>query len=153
MEAIEETGRSALIEMRLILGVLHRANQPADLAPQPGVGQISVLVDEARVQQRHIALQVTGDPGPLPASVDLGVYRILQDVLALGDDTDLDVAVTFASDHIDLRVHSHRPIPAWPSVAVRERVMLCEGELSVDAAGMEQTLIVRLPTELRGALA
>lgn len=153
MARIEDTGRSALSEMRLILGVLRRADQPADLAPQPGIGQIPALVDSARTPSRQIALRVDGEPGPLPASVDLGLYRILQDALGVRDDCDLDVALGFTDDHIDLRVTSKIPSTRWPTVAMRERVALCEGKLTVDTGTTDQTLVVRLPTELRGALA
>ena len=57
--------------------MLRRVDEIAELAPQPGVGQIHGLVERAREQHRQVELEVDGDPGPLPASVDLGVYRIL----------------------------------------------------------------------------
>lgn len=153
MATIEHTGRAALGEMRLILGVLRRSDQPADLAPQPGIGQIPSLVHAARTSRRQVALRVDGEPGPLPASVDLGLYRILQDAIGLPDDDDLDIALAFSDDHVELRITANGSHTHWPTVAMRERVALCEGALAVDARGNDQTLVVRLPTELRGALA
>ena len=88
MAAVEDTGREALAEMRRILGVLRHSDDGPDLAPQPGVGQVHALVESARGDARRIELSVEGEPGPLPASVDLGVYRILEEALAgSGDDT------------------------------------------------------------------
>jgi len=81
MLAIEETGREALSEMRRILGVLRRSGEdPAVLAPQPGVGQLHALVESARTNGGSIELHVHGEPGPLPFAVDLAVYRILEEV-------------------------------------------------------------------------
>ena len=91
MAAVEETGREALAEMRRILGVLRRGDDAAELAPQPGVGQIHALVEGARQDGRRIELHVEGEPGPLPASVDLGVYRVLEEALGV-DGADADVA-------------------------------------------------------------
>jgi signal transduction histidine kinase len=152
MAVIEETGRAALNEMRLILGVLRRADQPADLAPQPGIGQIPALVDGTRTAQRHVTLRVEGEPGPLPASIDLGMYRILQDAVTITDTATLEVALRFGHDSVDLRVTSKGRRIDWPTVAIRERVALCEGELQVLTAGDDETLVCRLPRVLRGAL-
>src|SRR4051794_14537393 len=153
MATIEETGRSALNEMRLILGVLRRADQPADLVPQPGVGQIPALVDKSRNTQRHVTLRVQGEPGPLPASVDLGMYRILQDAIAIDETASLDIRLTFGDDSVDLLVTSASRQPEWPTTAMRERVALCEGELELLRDGDNDTLVVRLPRVLRGVLA
>ncbi len=153
MATIEHIGRAALAEMRLILGVLRRSDQPVELAPQPGIGQIPSLVDTARASRRQIVLRVDGQPGPLPASVDLGLYRILQDAMVIHDDGALDIVLGFTDDHVDLHVTSTAPGTRWPTVTMRERVALCEGELTVDVRGNDRTLMVRLPTKLRGALA
>jgi signal transduction histidine kinase len=150
MAAIEEAGRETLSEMRRILGVLRRADDAADLAPQPGVGQIHGLVDRAREQHRHIELEVDGDPGPLPASIDLGVYRILEEALASTGEGPLEVRLTFAERDVELDVTSHSaPAVSWPTLAMRERVALCDGELEAD----EGRLRVRLPRAFEEVLA
>jgi signal transduction histidine kinase len=157
MTIVEDTGRQALAEMRRILGVLRRADDKPDLSPAPGVGQIPALVERARLAQRLVALHVDGDPGPLPASVDLGVYRILEDALAGGDDSDgpVDIVLHFGPDDIELDVTAHgRPRLDWPSIAIRERVALCQGVVDVDiVAGTGERMVVRLPRVFEGALA
>jgi signal transduction histidine kinase len=157
MAIIEDTGRQALAEMRRILGVLRRPDDKADLSPAPGVGQIPALVERALRSQRFVALHVAGDPGPLPASVDLGVYRILEDALASAGDSDgpVDIVLRFSSVDVELDVTAHGgPRLDWPSVAVRERVALCQGVVDVDVvAGGGERMVVRLPRVFEGAFA
>ena len=157
MAIIEDTGRQALAEMRRILGVLRRADDKPDLSPAPGVGQIPALVERARQAQRLVALHVHGEPGPLPASVDLGVYRILEDALSSVGDTDgpVDIVLHFGSDNIELDVtYRGGPRLDWPSIAVRERVALCQGVVDVDiVAGTGERLVVKLPRVFEGAFA
>lgn len=150
MAAVERAGRETLSEMRRILGVLRRVDEPAERAPQPGVGQIHGLVERAREQRRDVELEVDGDPGPLPASVDLGVYRILEEALASTGAGPLEVRLTFAERHVELDVTSHSaPTASWPTLAMRERVALCDGELEAD----EGRLSVRLPRAFEEVLA
>jgi signal transduction histidine kinase len=167
MATIEDTGRQALAEMRRILGVLRRADDKADLLPAPGVGQIPALVERVRQAQRLVELHVDGEPGPLPASVDLGVYRILEDALASTDEradrTDgadgangaIDVIVHFGVDDVELDVtYRGGPRLDWPSLAIRERVALCQGSVEVDILpGTGERLVVRLPRVFEGAFA
>ena len=142
MAAVEDAGRETLSEMRRILGVLGRVDEAAELAPQPGVGQIHALVERAREQHRQVELEVDGDPGPLPASIDLGVYRILEEALAGTCAGPLEVRLTFAERELELDVTSHgTPAASWPTLAMRERVALCDGDLEAD----EERLRVRLP--------
>ena len=150
MAAVEEAGRETLSEMRRILGVLRRAGEAAELAPQPGVGQIHRLVERAREQHRQVELEVDGDPGPLPASIDLGVYRILEEALASTGDGPVEVRLTFAERDLELDVSAHgAPAVSWPTLAMRERVALCDGELEAD----EGRLRVRLPRAFEEVLA
>jgi signal transduction histidine kinase len=156
MSMIEDTGRHALTEMRRILGVLRHSDDRADLAPQPGIGQIPVLVEAARRAHRSVALRVEGEPGPLPASVDLGVYRVLEDVLAGPDDDpgSVDILLRFGADDIELTVTGGAAHLNWPTVAMRERVALCHGTVDVDSVpGAGERLVARIPRVFEGSLA
>jgi signal transduction histidine kinase len=150
MAAVEDAGREALSEMRRILGVLRRVDEAAERAPQPGVGQIHGLVERAREHHRQVELEVDGDPGPLPASIDLGVYRILEEALASTGAGPVQVRLTFAERDVELDVTSHSPpTVSWPTLAMRERVALCDGEFEADERGLH----VRLPRAFEGVLA
>jgi signal transduction histidine kinase len=157
MATIEETGREAMTEMRRILGVLRHDDEPQrNLSPQPGIGQIASLVEHARTSQRHVELQVGGEPGPLPASVDLGIYRILEDAIDTVDDANpIDIRLRFDERDVELSVSSPVAVRLdWPTVAMRERAALCRGAVHVETVpGSGERLVVRLPRTFEGALA
>ncbi|MDT0165225.1 histidine kinase [Actinotalea sp. AC32] len=76
---LSETGRSALADMRRILGVLQEPEAP--LEPQPGVVDVDALVE--RFRATGLPVRTTGLTTPLPddAGMQLAVYRILQESL------------------------------------------------------------------------
>jgi signal transduction histidine kinase len=158
MGAIEGTGRQALSEMRRILGVLRHAGEGGELEPQPGVDQVYTLIQHARERGQRIELSVDGEPGTLPAGVNLGLYRILEDALhAVGQHSPsaVGVALRFSAD--ELAVHltaSCREPTGWPTNAMRERVALCGGELGDEGDGEPGwQFVARMPREAQGALA
>jgi signal transduction histidine kinase len=160
MVSIEQTGRQALTEMRSVLGALRSAEEVSELAPQPGVGQLHALVQQARARGHQIEFQVAGEPRPLLPSADIGIYRILEEALtatrdAGGDAEPIDVVLTFEESEVALAVSTRRPAPlSWPTVAMRERIAICDGELAVDLLpGSAERLCVRLPAALDGAFA
>ena len=157
MATIEATGRHALDEMRRILGVLRHPGDQAELAPQPGVEQIPALVEKARAARPDVALRVEGKPGPLPASVDLAVYRLLAEALTTveGTPTPVDTLLRFGPGDITLAVTAPQNVRLdWPTIAMRERVALCNGTIDVETVpdGGER-LVIHLPCVLAGALA
>jgi signal transduction histidine kinase len=83
LAAISGTGRQALAEMRRLLGVLRREGDIAssDRAPQPGIGELGELLDQARSAGLPVSFTVEGDPQPLPVGVALAAYRIVQESL------------------------------------------------------------------------
>jgi signal transduction histidine kinase len=150
MLAIEDTGRDALSEMRRILGVLRRSgDDPAVLAPQPGVGQLHALAESARARGADVELQVEGEPGPLPFAVDLAVYRILEEALAEAPQTTgrLVVSLRFAEHLVELEIACERAgITSWPTVGMSERVASCDGRLRVQGGqGGTRTIVASLP--------
>jgi signal transduction histidine kinase len=81
LQAIESSGRGALIEMRRLLGVL-REHDLADgpRAPQPRLTQLEDLVAQARAAQIEVALDLHAD-GAVTDGVELAAYRIVQESL------------------------------------------------------------------------
>jgi signal transduction histidine kinase len=80
VDAISRTGRQALAEMRRLLGVL-RDGEATDMAPQPGLEQVSELLAEARLAGLPVSLTIEGAPRPLDAGRELAAYRIVQEAL------------------------------------------------------------------------
>ena len=79
--AIAETGRSALVEMRRLLGVLRTQDGVAERAPQPGIDQLEDLLEQVRTTGVTVEFKVEGVPVELPQSVALAAYRIVQESL------------------------------------------------------------------------
>jgi signal transduction histidine kinase len=154
MASIEETGRDALAEMRRILGILRRGDEGADLAPQPGVGQIHALVERVRRSERSVALTVAGEPGPLPASVDLCLYRVLEGALEHIVEHG-EVSLRFGENDVELLVAGDFATEQEvPNLAMRERVALCEGRLDLEPVDdRRQRLRVQLPRVFEGVYA
>jgi signal transduction histidine kinase len=155
MAAVERTGRQAVSDMRRVLGVLRRSEEAPTLAPQPGVGQLYALVEAARSVGRSVDLSVEGEPGPLPASVDLGVYRIVEEALATVGSQRAQVWLRFGEDVVELEVFAAgvNGSSPWPTLAMRERVAICDGV--IHDAGHEdgRRLIVSVPRALEEAFA
>jgi signal transduction histidine kinase len=82
LATIEETGRTALREMRRLLDVLRTDQEPAgELAPQPGLAHLAGLVEQVREAGLPVTLTIEGDAGALDSGVALTIYRIVQEAL------------------------------------------------------------------------
>jgi len=82
---VSRTGRSALTEMRRLLGVLREGGaEDLVLAPQPGIGDIGALLDQVRAAGLPVTLTVEGSltlRESLPEGLQLTAYRIVQEAL------------------------------------------------------------------------
>jgi signal transduction histidine kinase len=83
LAAISATGRQALAEMRRLLGVLRHEEESgaSERAPQPGIGELGELLDQARGAGLPVSFTVEGEPQPLPGGIALAAYRIVQESL------------------------------------------------------------------------
>jgi signal transduction histidine kinase len=80
LTAIEEMGRTAMAEMRNIVGVL-RTDGPAERKPQPGMHDLPTLVEQMREAGLRTQLWVEGERLGLPPGLDLAAYRLVQEAL------------------------------------------------------------------------
>jgi signal transduction histidine kinase len=82
--AVEGSGRTAMTELRHLLGLLAPTEGPgeaeAELVPQPGLGQVGALVDRVRAAGLPAEL-VTEGARDVPPGVDLAAYRVVQEAL------------------------------------------------------------------------
>ena len=81
LHAIESTARTALVEMRRLLEMLRAEDGDPDLAPQPSLEQLDVLVTQVREAGLEVDLRIEGEQRPVPAGVDLSAFRIVQEAL------------------------------------------------------------------------
>ncbi len=153
---IERTGREALLEMRRLLGVLRRPDQPAERAPNPTLEALPALIDRLRATGLPVQLRVDGRPRELPAGLGLAAYRVVQDVLddvgRIAPGARTTVILGWSPDALEIDVRDDRPeVPmaagAGPAlVGVRERVAAHGGLVrsgQLDGGGHE--VAVRLP--------
>jgi signal transduction histidine kinase len=81
--AVEASGRSAMTELRQVMGLLTTDGDEdgPDLAPQPGLDRLEALVQRMRAAGVPVELSVTGQRGALPSGIELTVYRLVQEAL------------------------------------------------------------------------
>jgi signal transduction histidine kinase len=79
LEAVEQSGRTALAEMRRMLEVLRA--ETSGVGPQPGLAELDRLIGQVRDTGLPIELVIEGSPCALPAGMDLAAYRIIQEAL------------------------------------------------------------------------
>jgi signal transduction histidine kinase len=147
LRGVEETGRSALGEMRRLLGAMRRGDDRPELTPQPGLGRLDLLLDEVRRAGLPVELHIDGEPFGLPAAIDLSAYRIVQEgltnALKHAHAGQAHVHIRYAAEELRIQVsddgdgasgrgggdgHGHG------LVGVRERVKLYGGEMTAAAA-------------------
>ena len=152
LSAIGDTARAALTEMRRLLRVL-REDTPAgaaDRLPQPGLGQLNELLDDARdASGAQTRLIVRGWLPAVDPGVELAAYRIIQEALTNArrhaEGAAIDVELHYTADALRLRVRDNGPGPPAPGTVVppsgghgllgmRERAAAVGGDLRTGAA-------------------
>jgi len=80
--SIEETSRSALGEMRSLLGVLRTRTSAADPSqPAPGLDAVPALLQRSAEAGLRVDLTIEGKPVALAAGPDLAAHRVIQEAL------------------------------------------------------------------------
>jgi len=155
LEAIETTGRDALGEIRMLLGVLRRDDDTAALEPLPSLTHLADLVERARAAGLPVELRVEGEPPELPAGIDLTAYRVVQEALneALdaGGERRASVHLRYGERELLLDVTDAGASARREGrglLGVRERVALYGGELLAEQlASGGRAVRARLPLE------
>ncbi len=142
MTTVEEAGHRALTEMRRLLGLL-RSGGDGDLDPQPGLEDLTTLVDQLADAGLDVRLRVEGTPRPIPVGVDVSAYRIIQESLTntvkhAGPGATAEVVVRYEGDVLIIEVCDDGRGAAESLVTngsgqgiigMRERIALLDGTL------------------------
>ena len=144
LRGVEQTGRTALADMRHLLAAMRDDGEDADLAPQPGLARLDPLLDEVRRAGLPVDLAVEGDPVPLPRALDLSAYRVVQEgltnALKHAHAGHADVTLRYRPGRLDVAVRDDghgtaaRDGLGHGLVGVRERVKIYGGEMTAGAA-------------------
>ncbi len=81
LDSIETAGRQALGDIERMLGILRAPEEEAPRDVTPGMSQLETLCGQVREAGLPVQLIVEGEARPLPASLDLTAYRIVQESL------------------------------------------------------------------------
>jgi len=137
LTTIEQIGRSALTEMRRLVGML-RSDADEPLAPQPGLADVPTLVTQVREAGLPVELRIEGERRDLPVGVGLSAYRIVQEALTNAlkhaGDASASVSIRYGADALGLEIVDDGAGGAARSeggghglVGMRERVALFGG--------------------------
>ena len=81
LASIEDSSRQAVVEMHRLLGFLRQEGDADELAPPPNLRQLDVLTAQLREASFSVDMRVEGEQRPLPTSVELAAYRVVQEAL------------------------------------------------------------------------
>jgi signal transduction histidine kinase len=158
LRRVEQAGRTALAEMRRLLGAMRRDGDDVELGPQPGLDSLDSLVEDVNRAGLPVHLHVGGEPFQLARAIDLSAYRIVQEgltnALKHARASHADVAVRYRRDELELEITDDGEGPAATNglghglVGIRERVNIFGGDLSAGAAPTGGfVLSARLPVD------
>jgi signal transduction histidine kinase len=146
LASIETAGRQALQDVERMLGILRAESDAGDgLQALPGLGRIQDLAEQVSRAGLPVRVVVNGRQEPLPASVDMSAYRIVQEALTNSlkhagraratvtinyGDTALDVEVL--DDGCGVRVEGEEALAGGRGIpGMRERVAVFGGRMEV----------------------
>jgi signal transduction histidine kinase len=144
LAAVQMAGREALLEMRQMIGVLRHGDVELAGSAAPGLDQLDLLAQRARMSGLPVKLAVNGRRRALPEAIDLVAFRVVQEALTNSikhaGPARATVTVTFREDTLELEIcddgrGAMRESPGEAGaghglVGMRERLALFEGELS-----------------------
>jgi signal transduction histidine kinase len=143
LRSVETCGRDALIDLRRMVGVLHRDDLELLGGAPPGLSQLAKLVERACASGLPTALSIDGDPRPLSPALDLVSFRVVQEALTNAikhaGPAKATVRLTFAAGSLELEItdtgrgslatHSPGGSPGHGLVGMHERLTLYGGQL------------------------
>jgi signal transduction histidine kinase len=152
LQAVEQTGREALGELRRLLDVVSGGN-----APQPGLDRLDALLAHVRRAGVEVELTIEGTPRELPAALDLSAYRIVQEsltnMLNHARATRATVRVAYTDGAVELEIADDGIGAASTDggrglVGMRERAAVFHGELQAGSRpGGGFAVRAKLPVE------
>jgi signal transduction histidine kinase len=140
---VERAGRTALAEMRRLLGAMRRQDEDLELVPQPGLDNLNALLEQVGRAGLPVRLHIDGEPQPLSGAVDLSAYRIVQEgltnALKHARASQADVTLQYGADDLCIEVRDNGDGSMSDGlghglVGIRERVKIYGGEMNAGNA-------------------
>ena len=141
---VEQAGRSALVEMRRLLGAMRRSGDDPELEPQPGLDDLETLLENIAKAGLPVDLHLNGAVVPLPRAIELSAYRIVQEgltnTLKHAKAKHADVTLHYGADQLQIEVLDDG-VGATSSdgrghglVGIQERVKIYGGKMTTNVA-------------------
>ena len=154
IQAIDSAARAALSDLRRVLGILHA---DAEYEPQPSLDRLDSLIERVRATGLKVSVETEGAPRPLPATVDLSAYRIVQEALTNtlkhAQATHVRVYLRYGDDlTIEIRDDGRATVNGNTGgsglIGMRERVAMLGGSIRVGPMRESGYRVsVQIPTE------
>jgi signal transduction histidine kinase len=162
LHSVQSTGRQAIAEMARLVSMLREGGEEVGLAPQPGIDDLTALVEETRRAGVPVELEVFGAARPVAPALGLTVYRIVQEALTNirkhAGDAHATVRLSYAPGAITTEVSDSGAGPdgvprsdrtGHGLIGMRERVAMYGGTLHLDQARDGGFVVrARLPIEV-----
>jgi len=161
LASIEQVSRETMVELRRALGAMRAPADEAALVPAPGLDVLEDLADTVRRAGVEVEIVREGEPGDVPAAVDLSAYRVVQEALTNtvkhAAPTAARVLVRSDPEWLEVLVTDEGPRPgarrdegAVPSgghglIGMRERVAMFGGTFEVGPSGAGFEVRARFP--------
>ena len=162
--SVERAAGEGLADLRRLVGALGGSADVGNRRSHPGIGQLDDLLAPVRAAGVELNLAISGDRAPLPASLELTAYRIVQEaldnVLQHASAKQVRVALTYTGHQLEVEVHDDGRARGLSSLAgagvgegligMRERVRVFGGMLTTgrNAVG-GWSVHARLPVDAR----
>ncbi|MFI9582572.1 sensor histidine kinase [Streptomyces sp. NPDC052236] len=157
-EAISETGRDAMEQLRRMLGVLREdAPRAAPREPQPALADLPALVERVSGSGLKVGYETAGRARPLPLDTEATAFRVVQEALTNvvkhASATTVCVQLAYSVDELTLTVTDDGCGPATTTtgghglIGIRERTAAHGGTARIGPgpAGTGFQVQVRLP--------
>ena len=150
---VEQTGRQALGDLRRLLGMLRKDDDPRALSPQPGLSQLPALIEAVKRKGLTCERSTVGDPIHLTPGIDLVAYRVLETALRAAADHGAGrgvVTICYEPRALRLEVRGDRAIPDLEQtlMPLSQRVELYHGDLGAQPTPHSFAVSARLPIDV-----
>ena len=140
LESIENIGRTAQEELRVVLGLLRdEENRTAALTPAPRLVDVKALVETVQASGTPVDLRMSGTDRPMSPALELSVYRVVQEALTnalkYAGPARAWVSVNWAGDQLELQVENDGQVDHGEGggghglVGMKERISVVGGTL------------------------
>lgn len=157
LEQAEQLGRQAMADIRRTVGLLN--DDPGRVTPEPGVGDITTLVDDFVRAGLSVTFEASGRLDRISAAAGLALYRIAQESLANvakhAPDTAARASLELDGSRAVLTVANRLPVPVTVRrgtagrgmLGMRQRVELLGGRIQAGPNDDEWTVRAVVPID------